>query len=72
MRPAGHMYPASVMRLKEAASSWLMLWDIWNQFGNSDEAVERDMHAAEERLSEAVYSIEWKPDGIRLVSDTED
>lgn len=63
MRPGGHLSAASVKRIQEAASSWLMLWEIWNQFGASaDGAVERDMHAAENRLSEAVYSIEWKPD----------
>jgi len=69
MRPGDHLSAASVKRVLEAASSWLTLWEIWNQF-SFDEAVERDMRAAEDRLSEAIYSIEWKPDGIRLVSDS--
>jgi hypothetical protein len=60
MRPGNHLSAAAVRRVQEAASSWLLLWQIWNQFGPStDGAVERDMLGAEARLQDAIDTLEF-------------
>ena len=60
MRPGGHLDAGVVKRVKEAASSWEMLWMIHNQFGPSpDGAVERDMIAAEDRLRTAISLLQF-------------
>lgn len=56
------MRVSAVKRISEAASSWVMLWSIWNQFGPSpDGAVERDMSSAEDRLRKAIAA--WQREG---------
>lgn len=62
MRPGHQLDASAVKRIQEASSSWLLLWEIWNQFGQSpDGAVERDMRAAEDRLRDAIDAAEWLP-----------
>lgn len=59
MRPSGQANAGTMQRVHEAAGSWLVLWQIWNQFGPSpDGAVERDMRNAETRLREAFAALD--------------